>query len=317
MIDQKYLRLGLCGLARAHTVNAMVGHLGAAVVAGYFIGEEMPELDEQVFASIEKKLDCILRGGERIWYNPEKTGISIPELFEPFSDGSAVPVEIAPISTALANNISSLHESGHNVIFSSIAIRALHDHSQFATDSIVGGIEKLIAMFNNLGPGSGYYGKDRGRIPGNMVVLDDQCDFPPYRDQQEMVEVVIDELIRSGAVRKQGFGGLFHIINHAAALTELLRFGYKKLARQGLASHHHHLRLWRSLPDVEQELGPLKAAKHDPWTPEFWQDADSHQWSAHLTHRIKTMYGLSRLLRFIESDEKRKQAEAKFRYLMA
>lgn len=317
MIDQKYLRLGLCALARAHTVNAMAGHLGAAVVAGYFIGEELPELDEQVYASIEKELDCIMQGDERIWYDADKTGISIPELFEAFPYGSAVPVEIASIASALAVNVSSLHESGHNVIFSSIAIRALHDHSRFATDSIVGGIEKLIARFNSLGPGYGYYGKDRGRIPGNRVALEDQSDFLPYRDLQGMVEIVIDELIQSGAVRKQGFGGLFHIINHAAALTELSRFGYKKLARQGLAIHHHHLRLWRSLPDVEQELGPLKAAIHDPRTPEYWQEADSHQWSAHLTHRIKTFYGLSILLRFIESGEKRKQAEAKFRYLMA
>lgn len=321
MVDFKYLYLGLCGLARAHTANAMAGHLGAAVVAGYFVGEDLPDLDDQVYSGIDKNLDEIMSGEESIWFNAQKAGITVPALFEPFpekpvADEQVQQAKIAAIAKALAVNIDKMRQSGHNVIFSAIAIRALNDHSKFATDAIVGGIEKLIVRFNNEGPGRGYYGKARGWIGGNEVKLGEDTDFPAYRNQQDMVELVIDELIQSGAMRRRGYGGLFHIINHAAALTELSRFGYEKLANRGLAAHHKHVRLWRSLPDVEKEFGPLKSAKHDPRTPAFWQDADSKQWSAHLTHRIKTIYGFSTLLRFIESEEKRKQAEEKFRYLM-
>lgn len=132
-----------------------------------------------------------------------------------------------------------------------------------------------------------------------------------------MAEVVIDELIRSAAVRRQGFGGLFHVINHATALTELSRLGYEDLARKGLAAHHHHVRLFRSLPVVEGELGPLKKATHDPRTAEYWNVDDASQWSARLTHRIKTLYGFFNLLRFIEQAEKREEAEQSFLYLMA
>lgn len=322
MVDFKYLYFGLCGLARAHRANAMTGHLGAAVVAGYFVGEELPDLDERVYAGIERELNQVMGGEEAIWYDAKKAGITIPELFKPFPEESvptepALPTRLETIATALAANINALRQSGHNVIFSSIALRALKDHPHYATDSIVGGIGKLIARFNGAGSGRGYFGKERGWVQGNDVKLDEQTDFPPYRNQQEMVDVVIEELIRSAAIRRKGFGGLFHIINHACAITELSRLGYEQLAIRGLPVHHRHVRLWRSLPNVESEFGPLKAAKHDPRTPEYWQGGNSSQWSAHLTHRIKTIFGFNTLLRFIESDSKRKQAHEKFLYLMA
>ena len=53
MVNFQYLYKGLCGLARAHRAGPMAGHLGAAVVAGYFIGEEQPDLDHEVSAAIE------------------------------------------------------------------------------------------------------------------------------------------------------------------------------------------------------------------------------------------------------------------------
>ena len=132
-----------------------------------------------------------------------------------------------------------------------------------------------------------------------------------------MVAFVVDELIKSASIRRQGFGGLFHIINHATALTELSHFGHKDLARKGWAAHRHHVRLWKSLPDVGEELGLLKRAEHDPRTPEYWKRTESVQWSAWLTHRIKTLYGFLNLLRFVDDPAKRKAAEREFLYLMA
>ncbi len=317
MVDFTYLYKGLCGLARAHEANAMAGHLGAAVVTGYFFGEELPDLDDKVYAGVEKDLGRIMQGDEALWFDADKAGITIPELFAPFDAEPATEDRVSAITTALAANIDQTRQSGHNVIFTSIAIRALHDHPAYATPAIIDGIQKLIVKFNHASPGRGYYGAERGWIEGEDVTLADDTDFPPYDGQQAMAEVVVDELIRSAALRRQGFGGLFHIINHAAALTELSRFGYEDLARRGLAAHHHHMRLWRSLPDVEDELGPLKSAEHDPRTPDYWSSDTPSQWSAHLTHRVKTLYGFFTLLRFIEQPAKRKEAEEKFLYLMA
>jgi hypothetical protein len=66
MVDFKYLNLGICGLARAHRAGAMAGHLGAAVTAGYFFGEDHPDVDSGVLTAIEKQLDRIIRGEESL-----------------------------------------------------------------------------------------------------------------------------------------------------------------------------------------------------------------------------------------------------------
>jgi hypothetical protein len=316
MVNFAYLYRGLCGLARAHRANNMAGHLGAAVIAGYFYGEEHPELDELVVGAVEDELDRIIAGDEAIWFDPAKAGITIAQLFESFPDEEPEPERIGTIAEALAPNIDRLRESGHNVIFSSIALRALHDHPQHARPSMVAGIVQLIQGFDKAGPGRAYYGKERGWIIGDNPHAPPD-DLPVYTDHRVMAEAVIDELIRSASMHRQGFGGLFHVINHATALTELARFGYTDLAQRGLAAHHHHLRLWRSLPDLSDELGQLKRAEFDPRDPQYWRRDGKSQWSAHLTHRVKTLYGFFSLLRLVEDPQKRKAAEDQFLYLMA
>ena len=316
MIDQKYLSKGLAGMTHSPQANTMAGHLGAAVLTGYFIGEEHPDLDEAVVRSISVELDQIIAGDESIWFNPKKAGITIPELFRPLTDISANESSIPDIAATLATDISELRQSGHDVIFAAIALRALHGHPELATKEVVTGIKKLIAGFHQVSPGRGNYGKNRGWIRGDKVELSGKSDFPPYRDEDDMAETVISELIASGSIHRQGFGGLFHLINHAAALQDLAKTGYRGLARKGLAAHHRHLRLWRSLPDLSDELGPLTKAKNDPFTPAYWTEKESGQWSAQLTHRIKTLYGFHNLLQVIEDREKQRKAKAAFLYLM-
>jgi hypothetical protein len=296
----------------------MAGHLGAAVVAGYFFGEDHQQLDSKVYAGIEGELNRILCGEESIWFNPKKAGVTIPELFEPFAEETPQEGQIATIAQALSRNIDKTRQSGHNVIFAATAIRALRDHPAYATPSIVAGIRKLIEGFRGATAGRGYYGKQRGWMQGESVALpDDDEGFPPYADQQAMVDTVIDELTRSATLRRRGFGGLVHIINHAAALLELSLYGYKDLARRGLAAHRQHVRLWRTLPDLQDELGPVEKAAYDPRTPEFWTRGAFRRDTARLTHRIKTLYGFFTLVRFVEDSEKRKAAGQSFLYLMA
>jgi hypothetical protein len=293
----------------------MAGHLGAALAAGYFFGEEHHDLDDKVHAAICEELDRVMRGEEQ-WFDPEKAKLTVHELFEPFPAEPPQKELISTIAESLSGNIEKTRESGHNVIFTSLAIRALHDHPVYATPTLVQGIRKLIEGFNGAGPGRGYYGQKRGWILGDAVSLPADDSFPPYKNESEMAEVVLDELIRSAPVRRQGFGGLWHVINHAAAITELSRYGFEDLARKGFAAHQHHVRLWRTLPDVQEELGAVKRAQQDPRTPEFWKTGALKRDSARLTHRIKTLYGFFTLARFVEDKAKRKTAEQSLLYLM-
>lgn len=317
MIPHSYLRLGLTGMARAHRANALAGHLGAAVIAGVFFSEDHPDLPEEVVDAVRGELDKITSGGEGIWFDAKKAGITVPELFEPFADEPGRETAIPDVALELSEDINALRESGHDVIFAALSLRALHDHPEYATTAIVGGLRKLMSGFHQKSGGRGFYGKTGGGWKqAEQVALPDSTEFPTYRDEDEMAEVTINELIASASLHRQGFGGLFHVINHAAALTDLARMGYRGLARQGLAAHHHHVRLWRSLPDLTGEFGRLVKARHDPKSPDYWKERDSGQWSAQLTHRIKTLYGFNTLMKQVEDEGKRKQAREAFLYLM-
>ena len=315
MVDHDYLAKGLYAMSRAHHVNTMAGHLGAAVVAGYFIAEQHPDLDATVYQGIEGELDRIIRG-ESVFSPGKNAVISVAEMFEPFAKEQPNENLIDGIADALAVNIDQTRQSGHNVIFGSIAIRALQDHPEFATPSVTGGIRKLIVGFNGATPGSGYYGSRKGRIDGREVPLPKDCAFPPYADRQAMANAVLDALIQHVSERRQGFGGLVHLINHAAALAELERYGYRGLATKGLAAHHQHVLLWKTLPDVTDELGPATPTEHDPRTPAFWQSGNIRRDTARLDHRIKTLYGFDALVDSVEDKARRKQGNLKLRYLM-
>lgn len=288
MIDSTYLPKGIYALARAHLVNTMSGHLGAAVVAGHFVAEQHPDLDDKVHEGMEAELDRIIRG-ESVFSPQASAAIGVAKMFEPFAQGAPDVGLIDGIAEALSRNIDQTRESGHNVIFAAIAIRALRDHPDLAMPAVIEGIRKLMAGFDDASPGSGYYGRQKGRIDGSQICLPEDHTLPPYPDLQTMASEVLDELIQHASARRVGFGGLTHVINHAAALAELANSGYRQLALRGLAAHRQHLRLWRTLPDVSDELGAATPTECDPRTPEFWEAGRIRREPARLTHRIKTL----------------------------
>ncbi len=84
-----------------------------------------------------------------------------------------------------------------------------------------------------------------------------------------------------------------------------------------LAADRQQIMLWRSLPDVSAELGPLVKADHDARTVEYWRRSHSVQWSGWLTQRIKTLYGFFTLLQHVRDEQRRHKAAEQFPYLMA
>jgi hypothetical protein len=195
--------------------------------------------------------------------------------------------------------------------------RNFQGHPSEATQDIVSGIEKLIRGFDKSGPGRGYYGKERGWINANDIVATKELTGVSYKTEGEMVEKVIDELIENGSLRRRGFGGLFHLINHTAALISLSQLGFNDLAQAGIPAHRHHLELIQRLPDLSVELGTLVRSTQKPDVPKYWTLKNSTQWSGWLTHRIKTIYGFQTLLEWIDETSKKRKAEEQFLYLMA
>lgn len=205
MVDFGYLYRGLCGLSRAHRANSMAGHLGAAVVAGYFYGEDNAGLPPDVGTAIGGYLDRVVAGEEGLWFDSDRAGITVSEMFRDAATEDPDSSLIVGIPKALAGNIGEFHESGHNVIFAAIALRAFDDHPVYATPSLVGGVRRLIESFDSSGGGRGYFGEERGWMESDEVALDDSV--PEYDTLEDMATVVVNELLRSAQERRQGFGG--------------------------------------------------------------------------------------------------------------
>ncbi len=320
MIDFVYLRRGLVGLSRAHRANGMAGHLGSALMAGYFFGELRTDLPIGVRFAIERDLERIIGGEEAIWFKAEKAGVTIADLFAPAEleapDAAKGDLAAGVVAEALAKNIDQTRQSGHNTIFASIAIRGLRDHPEFGAPMVVEGLQKLMATFDNQGPGRGFFGKEKGWKNGGAVKVDGVPE-PTYDSLAGMVDETLDEVIAIVPHRRTGFGGLHHLIDHAAALIELNDQGFPELAERGLAAHRHHLRLLRCLPILDEEEGPLAKVDEDPLSPEYWAHRDSVQFGAALTHRIKCLYGFTMLAKNSEDEGKVGKAWEAMRYLLA
>ena len=219
----------------------MAGHLGASVIAGYFVGEQRPNLDPAVYQGIEGDLDRVMSGesvfGKKMSKNARLTDA---ELFAPFPRQKPNEDLIDGIADALSKSIQKARQSGHNVIFGSLAIRALKEHPEFATPAVVDGIRKLMALFENQHPGSGYYGKQRGRLRGDKIRLPDNDSTPQYHDIEGMALTVLDEVINQNTeVHRIGYGSLVHVVNHAAAIVGLANHGYEDLATEAVSAHRH------------------------------------------------------------------------------
>ena len=164
-----------------------------------------------------------------------KSKLGDAELFEPFAKQKADATLIHGIAEGLRKGIDKPRQSGHNVIFASLAIRALQDHPEYATPAVVDGILKLMKLFQNQTPGSGYYGKAKGRMYGNKITLPEDDATPVYDDIEGMAGAVLDEVNdQDPSVHRSGYGGLVHLINHAAAITDLADAGYAELAARAV-----------------------------------------------------------------------------------
>jgi len=310
MIKFEYLSQGLNALARAHQVSPMAGHLGASVIAGYFVGEQRPDLNEKVYAGIEDDLEKVIRGGSVFGRGKSKDA----ELFTAFPKEKPNAGLVDGIAEALEQTLDKPRASGHNVIFAALAIRALKEHPEFATPLVTDGIRKLILRFKNIHAGWGFYAK--GRKSGNEVKLKSDDNVPAYSGMEDMATAVLDEIIRyDPKYRRQGYGGLVHICNHAAAITDLAQYGYPQLVPKAIKAHQRHLHLWLVLPNLIGELGPAIVSKHSTHEPEYWAGKIRYD-SALLTHRVKTMFGFDELAGAVDDDSKVENAYAKLRYFL-
>lgn len=289
-LDDSYLEKGLTGMARSKGwFNA---HLGAAVLAGYYMCKEN-KLSNGTVAGIKKQLDSLIQ--------IHKT------QFTPFPEMAADKTLIEDVYTSLAPAVEGgLRAHGHAVIYTALSTRALRDVPHMATSPII----KELSAHN---------GTIAKMKPVQPEVRSD------YADTQKMVEALFDSLVRfkpllgRPTVRRPNFT---HMTTHTEALMSLDAMGYMELAKTGQLGHQAHI--GESVPEFDPKDHPLEqrhVALEEMMSEGYWENEENQrQWDtawAEKTnpngywvafgHLFKVLYSYHRLIGRIDDKAKVRQ----------
>ncbi len=286
MLEERYLHAGITGLSRAGDQDPNNGHFGAAVIAAYYFCAEN-QLSQVVQQQIAKQLDQMIA--------------KYSDLFVPFTKENSQLELIKKVENAIDSNIETLHAIGHNVIFASLALKALKQTPQMITPSISDGIARLLYAFSSQGPGGPFYGWE----DISKVTVKANDNIPIYTDEQIMIDFVFEEFAKFPKIykgRHQGVVG--HLLTHAHALIELSRMGYPQLAAKGHNAHRLYIKLARNLPDAGELLLKEHQKPSNPLELEYWERDLEGELSWLFGHAFKFPYGFYSLIKNVDNQSK-------------
>ena len=260
MLDETYLLAGLDALSRAHSSDYFVdGHRGAAIISAVYLCRE-ERVEDGVAAAIAGLID-------RQWAQTP--------LCAPFPAEPADPALLGRIVAALDVGVGQLRQAGHNVIFASLALKALRNVPEAVTPSRVEGICRLIEAFDTV------YDVSAGGAD----------DVPSLDPPEAMAGFVLRETLRTmDAFRGRGQGWSGHMLTFGRALLDLERLGYGEVADHGLAAFRQYV--------ARTRMGPLSSDKPRPEHPPsellplqraYWERREGQP--LHLGHCLKYPYG--------------------------
>jgi hypothetical protein len=242
VLDRSYLVHGLDALSRACEMDYFAdGHRGAAIVAAHFLCREN-DVEQRAADVIAEMIDAH-------WTQTP--------LCEPFPDEEARPELVGRIVESLDRSVGRLREVGHNVIFASLALKAIRRMPEAATPARIEGICKLIDAFKSL-----EYGTD----PGSVIM-------PSLDDQAAVAEFVLAEYLEAVERfdgRGQGWAG--HLLTYGRAMIDLAELGYGETAEMGLDAFKQYVARLRLGPHDTDTLRP-EHARSDllPTQAEYWE----------------------------------------------
>ncbi len=276
MLSDDYLVKGITGLSRALENNWVAGHYGAAVIATYYFCRDN-ELDTATEKAIKNQLDELLT----------KHG----QLFESVPAERSEPHLLAEIPRALDVNIDRLSRQGHNVIYATLAIKALQQAPEMITPRVTHGICSLIQAFNG-----------KATDPGDVSIEGDDT-IPEYTSHDVIADFTFSELLKVKKVYlKSVRGDAGHLVTHAHSLIELSMLGYSELAQKGYNAHRLQAKLLRKLHafDSSEAVTLPEPINADPLTHFYWEgDLERKDW---LTgHAFKYCYHFYDLLKCVSN----------------
>ena len=229
MLEERYLLGGLDALSRAYKTDYFAdGHRGAAIISAYYLCQRS-DLEAGVVDVIRALID-------ENWMDSD--------LCAPFPEETPEPVGVARIAQSLERNMVGLRQVGHNVIFPSLALRALRQLPETVTPLRTEGICRLVEAFSTVAD----------------IHLEEDDDIPDIGAPPVAAEFILSELLRTMRAfegRGQGWSG--HLLTYGRALLDLRQLGFGALARKGEQGFRLYIKRIR--------LGPLDTDKPRPEHP--------------------------------------------------
>ncbi len=268
-LGPEYLAKGLAALSDAHRRGWLQGHSGAAVLAACYFCKENG-LGERTTEALARQIEAFVAK------NPDEFPAPVP------GRGTADPVRIVE---QLDSQIGALRAGGHDVIFASLALRALRDLPEYATPKIVDGICDLLRLIVER------------RTPDPDTPHNREHPLPPYGSTKDVAAITLKATLRPwGDVARVGASGIIHWITHADAVVTLEDLGYADLARRGHAAQRLHI----NQPITGGERGEPDRRPVDWLGPDYWESDTPRKlfadtWLA--GHAFKLPYSLFRMLR--------------------
>ena len=258
-LDPRHLAHGLDLLCNAHSTDSFrAGHAGGAVISAYYLCRE-EELEPGTAEVIQGALDR---------HYPLAAG--------PFPDEDPVEDGIAQILRAREPDLGQLCREGHDVIFLSLALRAMHELPRAVTPARIAG---LLRTLRSLEP------KLRGH-----------SDIAVPESESAFAEFVLEEFLASTEGGPgQGFSG--HLLTHGRAILDLRLLGHERFA--GRCLHAFGLAVGRARPRTR---GPHWRAERPrvefrrPDRKEYWERRAAAG-TVELGHLFKYPYGFLGLRR--------------------
>lgn len=267
VVDEQYLIFGLDALSRAHEANYFVdGHRGAAIIAAYYFCREV-----DIEAGAPKIIQAMI---DEHWRHMSLCA-PLPEE-PPASDG------IERILKTLELSIGRLRQAGHNVIFPSLALKALHQLPEAITPLRVNGICRLIESFT---------------VTDDIRVTEEDA-IPDLGPSPTAAEFILTEFLRTVKAfdgRGQGWSG--HLLTYGRALLDLRELGYGALAVKGEAAFKQYIKRIRMGPlDTDKVRTEHVPSTRRPDQRAYWNVRQKG--SVEIGHVFKYPYGFYGLLRY-------------------
>ena len=279
MLNDDYVIMGLDGLSRAYQHDYFRdGHLGASVIAAYYLCNEN-DLDDRTQDAVKAHIDRELRDDP---------------LFLPTPKEEPDVSRIEHLLTALSLGASDLREVGHNVIFAAAALKAFQSVPQAVTPFRVEGISKLIAAFTTT----------------QNVAVDASDQIPESPAETPLIDFIFREYLRS-VVQYAGYGQGWagHLLTFGHAVIELSRLGYPKLGSRAYQAYRMYIKTMRRGPkEADRRILEHSPSSLTPLDYGYWEQRKSVR--SGIGHAFKYPYSFYNLLAKLDDSELRQRCLA-------